>query len=196
MELLLTIVAVVGSLLGVASGFALGEWSRVFREKRQAERLIAALIDELEANRFGIPPKQDIIRQMIEALISGNYLPGKSIPPLTVIYDNHYPAIAKNLSPIERDNIHFIYHSLKSGDETMKQFEQTFKEDLESGVLENPFDAHTVKLKSLHERYEVAYRLISAYLRGEPRDILYRHSGQEEPPRSFPGGMIPPKAID
>ncbi len=196
MELLSTIIAVLGTILGVAIGFALGEWSRDRHEKRQAKLLLEALNDELEANRFMIPQKQDWIRRMIESLKKGKLMLGRSVAPMTVIYDNHYPAIAKKLSPQERDSVHFIYHSLKSCDEIMTQFEQTFKEDLGANILNNPFEAHIIILEGAHERYEVANRRIKAHLWGEPRDALYRHSGQKEPPRTFPGGLIPPEAIE
>ena len=181
------------ALVGVFLGFILGEVSRVIRERRELQDLKSGLWDELEANRWQIAQKRDIVRQMIDALASGHLLPGSSVPPITGIFDNHFGSVVKALKPIERDNVHHIYSLLKKNDAFLDSFEHSFKADVE-GPIKDPFAAYSTRLQEIDQSYGVTEVLIGDLLRGQPRDIYYRRSGHQAPPKHF-AGMIRPDVL-
>ena len=162
------------ALLGVIVGFILNEVSKLVKDKRLSKKLREALEDELNSNHFQLDQKIDIANQMKNALKKGNFLPGTSVPFASSVYDHHFPAILKDLSPIQRDNIRHIYSNLRVLDEINFSMEKSYKEDILESALADTNAAYIGKIDDVLNNYRVLKDLITSYLDGSPKDIYYR----------------------
>lgn len=167
------------TILGVVLGFGLGELTAVVKDIRSRRKIMRSLKDELQSNVFIIAQKQDIIDKMISALQNKQILEGQSLHAASLIYDVHLPLISNILTPIQRDNLHVIYESLKVIDKFLDEFEKNIKEDIDRQIMPDPWGAYQGKLGDLVDQYNKHSSLIADYLNNKPRDVFYRHTRQK-----------------
>lgn len=173
------------TILGVVLGFCLGELTAVLKDIRSRRKIMRSLKDELQSNVSIIAQKQDIIDKMIGALQNKQILEGQSLHAASLIYDVHLPLISKLLTPIQRDNLHVIYESLKVIDKFLDEFEKNTKEDIDRQIMPDPWGTYQGKLGDLREKYNTLRSLIADYLNNKPRDVFCRHTRQKSRQQDF-----------
>jgi len=158
-------------LVGVVTGFALGEGARYIRYRWRIHRLKAVIDTELKSLIYQIDQKKDIIGQAIDHLKQKNYLPTQSIPAMTTAYREFFGEVYEHLCPLQRNCVHNIYERLHLTDKVLDSFEHDFLTAIKDKIISDPFQAYSDRLGEVQETLKEAQKLIRGYLDGNPEDI-------------------------
>jgi hypothetical protein len=170
-------VAVVAPLAGVVLGWVLAVGWQSWRDRRRVEGLNAALRAEAASLLAQIDQFREIARLTIEALGRHEILAGPHVPAITTFFERLFADIAPHLSPVERNLLHVVHGRLQVGDEVLSTYDVSLRNDLNLGIIDEPWSAYASRIRDLQESYDVCERLLRSYLEGEPIDPFPAQQG-------------------
>jgi hypothetical protein len=160
------------ALVGVCLGFILGEGSRFARHRYDIRKKRRLLLEELKSIRGEIEQKIDLVSQIRKALAQGRFLPGMSVPIVSVAYNSVIRDLYPYLNNPARSCLHTIYERLFLGDEFLRDFERLFMEAQKEKIFEDAFNAFDTRMMNLEDSYHITAKLIDSYLSGHPIDVF------------------------
>ena len=153
-------------LVGVVTGFTLGEGTRYIRYRWRIHRLKGVIDTELKSLLYQIDQKKDIIGQAIDSLKQNKYLPTQSIPAITTAYREFFAEVYEHLCPIQRNCVHNVYERLHLVDKVLDSFEREFLTAIKDKIISDPFHAYSAILEEIQQALGEAQELIRGYLEG------------------------------
>ena len=163
----------VWGLIGVVLGFALGEGSRLIRERLRIRRLKGAIRSELQAILAQIPDKEDMLRQAINALENRTVLPMAAVRFATTAYGSSIGDLYEHYSDLDRNCLHVIYERLRVSDSRTESFFEDFLKSIKDKVIDDPWKAYVTHLVEIDESFKVVKRLIDSFLTGKADDVFH-----------------------
>lgn len=167
-------IAVLGTLGGVALGFFL---QFLYQERRDKALLIkkrVAIESELRTNATLIPQKKDLLLKIKCRLRKGKLLRGSSVRFPANCYADYVGEVSVSLTSIERENLVIIYETLRIIDEYMDNFHSEYMDIMKKCVGVISFrDTYIGEIEDLVDQCSLAELLISKYLAGKPMKIAW-----------------------
>lgn len=160
------------ALIGVISGFLLGEGSRYLRYWVQVHRNKKLIRFELESILKQLPQKRDILKQAIESMRNQQFLATNSVRAISIGYYAVREEVYLHLDSTERNCLHVIYEYLRIADEQMEELEDFFIHSVKNGIPPNPSDAYIGRCEDLLNSYEIVPNLVKSYLSGRPINVF------------------------
>ena len=160
-------------IIGMVVGFGLGEVSRWIHGLLRTRKLKALIEDELEAIKYQIRDKRDIIKQILNALANSQILGGSSVKFLDAGYRTYFFEINEHLTLLQRNCIHVIYERLNNIDGVLFAFEDEFRSASKDPVVSDAYEKAIANLTDCKDSLNVIRKLIDSYLDGSPIDVFY-----------------------
>ena len=163
------------ALIGVITGFLLGEGSRYARYRWQIRRNKNRIRADLQALLAQIPQKQDILRQALRHLRRKAVLPMLSVRALPAGYLTVLADVYPHLDELQRNCLHVIYGRLKVADDFMDNFEDRIVKAVQEAHADpnvDPWPTYAAKVREIDESYKVVVKLIRSYLDQSPIDVF------------------------
>jgi hypothetical protein len=168
--------AIIG-LIGVVLGFCLSAVYEEWKSWKNRKELKAGLLEELRANLLMVPPKRDIVQQVIAHLNGGRLLPGNSAHFLMVFYKTHFPAIFPDLDIKERNSFHILYEYFRIVDWLLDNYSERILESIGTAKVDDYIRLYLAMMTDILNVLNLTEKLITKHLEGNPEDVLY--SGDE-----------------
>lgn len=166
-------IAVLGTLVGVALGFFL----QFLYQKRRDEALLkkkrAAIESELGTNAALIPQKRKLLVDIQSNLCKGELLRGSSVHFPAYCYLGYIGEVSVSLTSRQRENLVVIYETLRIIDEYMDHLHSEYMEMKRSGVVPNFRRSYIGEIGDLVYECSLTEMLIEKYLAGKPQKIAW-----------------------
>ncbi len=171
-------IAVLGTLGGVALGFFL----QFLHQKRRDEALIikkcAAIESELGTNAILIPQKKKLLMDIQNNLCKGKLLRGSSVHFPAYCYLGYIGEVIVSLTSRQRENLVIIYETLRIIDEYMDQLHSEYMKMKQNANVPDFRESYIGELGDLVKECSLAETLISKYLAGKPEKIAWNELPQ------------------
>jgi hypothetical protein len=164
--------AIIG-IIGVLLGFCLSAGYQEWKSWKHRKELKAGLLEELRANLLMVPPKRDIVEQIISHLNGGRILPGNSVHFLMVFYKTHFPAIFPQLNIKERNSFHFLYEYFRIVDWLLDNYSGRILESMGTEKVDDHTRVYLAMMTDIVNVLNLTEKLITKHLAGNPEDVLY-----------------------
>ena len=160
------------TIVGVLTGFLLGEGSRYIRYRLRISRLKKLIKDELRSILFQISQKKDIVQQIIAKLKSHAILSGVSVAIINTGYRQHIAELYEHLTVLQRNSLPVIHERLEVADRVLDSLEHDLPSALREKIINDPFKAYQGRMEDIFESYGAVEDLIRKYLNGKPIDVF------------------------
>jgi len=165
--------AVLGTLGGVALGFFLQFLYQKKRDEALLKKKRAAIESELGTNAVLIPQKKDLLLKIQSKLRKGKLLRGSSVRFPAYCYLEYIGEVSVSLTSVQRENLVIIYETLRIIDEYMDNLHSEYMKMKQSAVVPNFRKSYIGEIGDLVDQCSLAETLISKYLAGEPMKIAW-----------------------
>jgi len=173
-------IAVLGTLGGVALGFFLNFYWQKRRDEELLTKKRRAIESELRTNASLMPQKIDLLQKIKNELQKGKLLRGSSVRFPAHCYTNYIGEVSVSLTDRQRENLVVIYETLRIVDKFMDNLFSEYIELYKSKALPGFGKSYTGDLASLIDECWLAKKLIEEYLAGKPRKIAWDELPQWE----------------
>jgi len=166
-------IAVVGTLGGVALGFFLNFFLEIKRDRALLTKKRRAIEGELRTNTGMLPQKRDLLLKIQSELRKGKLLRGSSVHFPAYCYSNYIGEVSVSLTDRQRENLVVIYDTLRIIDEYMDRLFSEYIEMHKSKVIPSFREGYIGEIGNLVDECTLAETLIEEYLAGKPRKIAW-----------------------
>ena len=173
-------IAVLGTLVGVALGFFLNFYWQKRRDEELLTKKRRAIERELHTNASLMPQKIDVLQKIRNELQKGKLLRGSSVRFPAHCYTNYIGEVSVLLTDGQRENLVVIYETLRIVDEFMDKLFSEYVEIYKSKALPDFRESYMGDLTSLIDGCSLVKELIEEYLAGKPRKIAWDELRQWE----------------
>ncbi len=166
-------IAVLGTLVGVALGFFLQSLSQKRRNKALLTKKCAAIKSELGTNAALIPERKTSLLEIQCGLRKGNLLRSSIVRFPMYCYLEYIGEVSVSLTSRQRENLVVIYETLRIIDEYMDRLFSEYIEMHKSKVIPSFREGYIGEIGNLVDECTLADTLIEEYLAGKPRKIAW-----------------------
>ena len=163
--------AVLGTLGGVALGFFLQSLSQKKKDEALLTKKRAAIEGELGTNGALIPQKKELLLKIQRKLRKGEIFRAPSIRFPAYCYRDYIGEVSVLLTSVQRENLVVIYETLRILDEYMDHFHSEYLEVSQSKIFSDIDETYIGEIGDLVDQFSLVETLISKYLADEPMKI-------------------------